>query len=314
MISAAEMPLMAVFAAVVRRGSFSGAAREVGLSKSVISERVKLLEERCSARLLERTTRRLRLTDAGQLVLAAMARLEDTVGELSRTLDLNRAEPSGVLRVATTADLGPLLVGPVAARFVTRYPKVRVEVLSNDLMRDMLEARIDIAVRIGNPNDSSLVIRRLARLPEPIVAAPSLVQTLGPIHRPRDLASAPWVRHSLAQGAGALRFTGPGGRHDEVVPTVRALADSGATLLALLLHGAGVGVLPLHLLREPLASGRLVQLCPGWVWKTVTLHAMFPSRQHQRPVVQEFVAALQEQFAEDEARWGLFPRSRTSTR
>ena len=302
MLTAADGPLLSVFAAVVRRASFSGAADELKLSKSVVSERIKLLEDRCGARLLERTTRQVRLTATGAEVLATATRVEEAFGQLARSLDLGRREPAGLLRISTTSDLGPVLAGPVVARFVTAYPKVRVEILAEDTQRDMLAARVDLAIRLGAPKASSLVIRRLAVLPEPIVAAPGLADSLGPVARPRDLAAAPWVRHSLVS-ASTMRFLGPGGAKQELVPIVRAEADAGATVLSLLLHGAGVGVLPEHALREHLHEGRLVRLCPAWIWKSVTLYALTPSKASQRPAQAAFLAMLKEQVARDARRW-----------
>ncbi|MCX5742607.1 MAG: LysR substrate-binding domain-containing protein [Proteobacteria bacterium] len=307
MISAADAPLLAVFAAVVQRGSFSAAALQLKLSKSVVSERVKLLEERCGARLLERTTRRLMLTALGEEVLATTARVEDEFGLLAQRLDAARREPSGVLRVSTTNDLGPLLVGPVVARFVAAYPRVRVEIISDDAQRDLLGDKVDVAVRLGAPKASSFVVRKLCELTEPIVAAPTLADALGRVVRPRELAAAPWVRHSLVAAA-TMRFHGPGGEIEEIAPTVRAEANTGATVLGLLLHGAGVGVLPEHALREHLHEGRLVCLCPGWIWKRVTLYAVMPSRASQRPALSAFLAMLREQIARDRMRWSDLAR------
>ncbi len=306
MLTAADGPLLTVFAAVVRLASFSGAASELKLSKSAVSERVKQLEDRCGARLLERTTRRLRLTDLGAEVLATATRVEDALGQLSRSLELGRSEPSGLLRVSTTNDLGPLLVGPVVARFVGAYPKARVEVLSDDAQRDVLATRIDLAVRLGAPKASSLIVRRLAVLSEPIVAAPAVVDALGRVTRPRDLAAAPWVRHSLVATA-TMRFVGPGGARDEIVPVVRAEADAGATVLSLLLNGAGVGVLPEHALREHLHAGRLVRLCPGWIWKRVTLYALMPSRAAPGSALKAFLAMLLAEVERDSTRWTMPP-------
>ncbi len=302
MLAAADAPLLAIFAAVVQRGSFSAAAVQLGLSKSVVSQRVKQLEERCGARLLERTTRSLRLTELGEAVLASTVRVEDELGSLSRRLDDARREPSGVLRVSTTHDLGPLLVVPAVARFVATYPKVRVEIASDDALRDILHDKVDVAVRLGAPKDSSFVFRRLGELVEPIVAAPSLRDALGRVARPRELAAAPWVRHSLVSAA-TLRFHGPRGETEEITPVVRAEANSGATVLSLLLHGAGVGVLPEHALREHLHEGRLVRLCPGWIWKRVTLFAIMPSKGSQRPALAAFLTMLREQVARDRVRW-----------
>ncbi len=302
MVTAADGHLLLAFAAVVRCGSFSAAARELELSKSVISERVKLLEQRCGARLLERTTRRLRITEAGAEVLAAAERVADALGQLSHRLDARQREPAGLLRVSTTNDLGPLLVGPAVARLVSAHPRLRVELLAEDASHDLLEAKIDVAVRLGAPKSSSFVARKLATLEEPIVAAPELADRLGPVSRPGELASAPWVRHSLVAGAN-MRFVGPGGAKQDIAPSFCVDTNSGSTLLSLLVHGAGVGVLPEHALREPLHAGRLVRLCPGWIWKRVALYALMPSKSARNPALAAFLVVLREQLGRDEQRW-----------
>lgn len=302
MLSVSEGPLLIAFATVVRVGSFSAAAKQLKLSKSVLSDRVQKLEALCGTRLLERTTRRMRLTDAGQEVLAAATRIEDALGQLASSLDARRVEPSGVLRVSTTVDLGALLVGPAVARFVAQHPKVRVEIVSSDAPLDMLAERIDVAVRLGSPKASSFVVRKLAVFCEPIVAAPDLADTLGRVSRPRHVAAAPWVRHSLVAGR-SLRFCGPGSAREEISPRIVAEANSGATLLSLLLSGVGVGVLPEHALREHLQSGRLVRLCPGWIWRKVALYALMPSGSSGSLAVKAFVATLRAQAQHDALRW-----------
>lgn len=302
MITASDAPLLAVFAAVVRHGSFSGAAQSLRLSKSVVSQRVKQLEERCGARLLERTTRRLRLTDTGTGVLSAAHQLEDALDQLTGRLAQGQREPTGTLRVATTNDLGPLLVAPVVARFVQAHPQVRVEIIAEDAQRDVIDARIDIAVRMGAPKDSSYTVRRLAVLGEPIVAAPALAGRWGRAERPADLSDAPWLRHALLATA-TLRFTGPDGQTSSVSPQFRVEANAGSTLLALLLHGAAIGVLPEHALREHIRAGRLIHLCPGWLWKKVSLYALLPSRAQGRPATQIFLSMLRSQIARERGRW-----------
>jgi len=129
-----------------------------------------------------------------------------------------------------------------------------------------------------------------------------MFEALGRVTRPRELATARWVRHSLVSTA-TMRFLGPGGAIEEIVPVVCAEANSGATVLSLLLNGAGVGVLPEHALREHLHEGRLIRLCPAWIWKRVTLYALMPSKASQRPALAAFLAMLRDQVANDRTRW-----------
>jgi DNA-binding transcriptional LysR family regulator len=295
MIKHRDLPLLAVFAAVVRKGSFTGAARELGLPKSVVSENVKALEARCEARLLERSTRHLRLTEAGSLVLASARSVEDAVRDLSANLEQERSAPSGTLRVATTHDLAPLLVAPVAATLVARHSALRVEIVADDAPHDLIEGKFDLAVRLGSPRDSTYVLKRLATIAEPIVAAPALADEFSHATRPRDLHGAPWVRHALVSGE-VMTFLGPRNQREEITVSIRSQANTAYCVRALLLSGAGLGVLPEYLLADDLERGALVRLCPAWVWKRVTLYALIPSQKHLRKSVALFLTALQERL------------------
>ncbi len=295
MLKARDLPLLSVFAAVARQGSFTAAARELGLPKSVVSENVKALEQRCGARLLERSTRRLALTEAGVRVLASARRIEEAMQELSASLEEDRG-PSGTLRVACTHDLAAGLVAAVAAELVVEHPALRIELVADDVAHDLIEGRCDVAVRLGSPRDSSYVIKRLATIDEPIVAAPALAERYRDAARPRELQGAPWVRHALISGE-TMTFVGPRGQKDEVDVSIRAQANTGHAVLALLVGGAGLGVLPRHMVAEDLGRGTLVRVCPVWVWKRVELYALVPSREHPRSSVKVFVAALQARAA-----------------
>ena len=296
MISTVDGPLLMAFAAVVRHGSFTGASAELKLSKSVVSDRVRQLEAQCGVRLLERTTRRLRLTPTGQDVFDTVRQVTDALSNLGRRLAEAQREPAGSLRVATTVDLAPQLVAPVVARMVRAWPKLRVEIVADDAPHDILAQNIDVAVRLGAPSSSTFVARKLATFDEPIVASPALAETLGSLCRPGDLADAPWVRHALLS-PGPMRFIGPDGAADELTPQVRAEANTGEAVLALMLAGAGVGVFPMYGLRAHLEAGRLVDLCPGWIWKSVSLYALMPSRPTSNPAVDALLHMLRDAVA-----------------
>lgn len=277
MIERHDLPRFLVLAHVVRLGTITAAARELGLSKSVVSEQLTALEARCGLRLLERTTRRLRPTQAGERVLAATAQLQAAMSDLAATVEAERHAPVGTLRVATTLDLGARLVAPVVARLMAEHPGLTVDVHMDDRRTELVAGGFDVAVRLGSPELSERVAIRLAEVREPIVAAPVLVAKLPAIARPRDLAGAPWVRHAALPNADVLTFHGPGAASERAAVTTRARANSGEGVRALLLAGAGVGALPEYLVADELRRGALVTLCPGWIWKQVSLFAEIPS-------------------------------------
>jgi DNA-binding transcriptional LysR family regulator len=152
-------------------------------------------------------------------------------------------------------------------------------------------------VRLGAPRDSGNIIKRLAVIPEPIVAAPSVAEAFAHVTRPRELGGAPWARHSLVSWGETMSFLGPRGEKDTVAPSLRAQTNTGEGLRALLLAGVGLGVLPEYLIADDLARGALVKVCPGWVWKHVSLYAEMPSAKRRPRRVQLFLAALKEAFS-----------------
>ncbi|MBI5513577.1 MAG: LysR family transcriptional regulator [Deltaproteobacteria bacterium] len=278
-----DLPRWLIFAAVARRGSFTAAARELGLSKSAVSEHVSGLEASVGARLLERTTRKVSPTQVGLLALEGCAVVESGLRDLAAALEEHRESPSGTLRVATTHDLGARFVLPAAAAVAARHPGVRVDVSCDDAVADLVGGGFDLAVRLGRPAESGFVLRRLAEVDEPLVGSPELAERYPDARRPRDLTGAPFVRHALVHRGRSWAFQARGER-DAVVPEVRAQANTGEGVRALLLAGLGFGCLPEYLLAEDLGRGALLRVCPGWTLKRVTLYALLPSAKAPRRV------------------------------
>ena len=287
-----DLPLLSVFGSVARQGSITGAARELGLSKSVVSEQLRALEDKCDARLLERSTRSLRLTQIGEQLLAVSASLADAARQVDAILDEHRDGLAGTLRIATTHDLGQRVVAPAMSVVAKDHPELCIDMCTDDAPHDLIGERFDAAVRLGAPKDSQLVLRKLCTFEEPIVAAPALAARYEKANRPADLAGAPWVRHALVQTISSWTFRGPRGGKDEIEVDVRAQANTGDGVRALLVAGLGCGVLPAYQLSDDIERGALVVLCPGWSWKTVTLYALLPSRKRPKRV-ELFLSAVQ---------------------
>ncbi len=302
MLTLSDGPLITTFVAVARSGSFSLAASALRISKSVVSARIRTLERRAAVPLFERTTRMVRLTDAGQALLDASVQVDDVLHQVSEGLELSAKAPVGRLRIATTHDLAATLVSLAVARFVARYPHVTAEIIADDRAHDPVEAGVDLAVRLGVVRDAAYSLHRLGASDELVVAAPSLAGRLSAATSPRDLADAPWVRHALVVKS-RLRFTTADGGSEVITPTVRAEADTGLAVLGLLLAGAGVGVLPAYMVREHLITGRLIRLVPPWVWRRVWLYVLAQPRPQLRTIHRDFIATMREQVALDVARW-----------
>jgi DNA-binding transcriptional LysR family regulator len=286
-----DLPLLAVFAVVVRRGSFTEAARELGVSKSLVSDHVRTLEERHGVRLLERTSRKLALTQVGERVYAvAFGVLRATV-DFGEIVEEYRHGPTGTLRVTASHDFVDRFVAPVAAALVNRYPTLSIDVIADDTRRDLISEQIDVAVRVGPSQDSNYVTQRLWTDPEIVVATPELLARFPDAVRPRDLLGAPWVVHARFAGRTTWRYTGSGGETDSVEFTARATGNSARAVRSLIVRGAGFGVLPRYTLVEDLAARRLVRVCPDWVRRYVDVCAVLPTRR-QPPRVTMFLEML----------------------
>jgi len=279
-LSSRDWPLLPVFVAVANLRSFTAAARELGLAKSVVSQHVRTLEERCGVRLLERTTRSLHLTQVGALVLDASKDVLASVRSLEEVVEGHREAVTGTLRV--TLPLDPSLsamIAPIAAALTRQHPGIKVDLLFDDAVRDLVQEGFDLALRLGPVIESRYILRRLAAEPEIAVASPCVIDEHGDIATPRDLDGAPWVVHSGLPVRSSWTFRSPQGDKAQVSVRVTASANTVVALRDLIVAGAGFGLLPLHVVRDDLAASRLCHVCPGWITKKLSLHTLLPTRQ-----------------------------------
>jgi DNA-binding transcriptional LysR family regulator len=289
-IEARDLPLLPVFAAVVRHGSFTAAARELGLAKSVVSQHLRTLEERCGVRLIERTTRHLRVTQVGEQVLEAATSVIDAVHTIEQVLDAHTGSPTGTLRVTAPHDLGASIVTPIAARLASEYPALRLDLVFDDAQRDLVAERFDLALRLGPLRDSGWVVRRLGVEPEVIVGSPALPMAVLAAARPLALCDAPWLAHALLELRKVWTFRNDDGASEEISVTPRAVVNAADAIRSLVLAGAGLAVLPLHMVAADIAAGRLKRVCSGWFRRKISLQALLPTR-HIPPRARLFLAA-----------------------
>jgi DNA-binding transcriptional LysR family regulator len=292
MIQPRDLPLLPVFVAVANAGSFTAAARQLRLAKSVVSAHIRTLEERVGVRLIERSTRRLHLTQIGQLALDAANEVLASVRVLEQVVEGHKAAPAGTLRVTLPYDPGlSALIAPIAAALTTKHPSLKVDLLFDDRVRDLVAEGLDVALRLGTVAESSYVVRRLGSEPEIIVASDAVLAEYGELLEPQRLRNAPWVAHTGLHLRSTLSFRTERGDKQQVSVEVRAMTNTGLAVRSLLLAGAGFGVLPLHMVREDLDSGRLQRVCPEWFQRRLTLHALLPTRQ-TAPRVRAFLTGL----------------------
>jgi DNA-binding transcriptional LysR family regulator len=282
-----------VFAKVVQAGSFTAAAAVLRMPKSTVSRKVSELEARVGAQLLQRTTRKLRLTEVGRAYFERCARVVAEAEQAEQVVTGMQATPHGLLRV--TAPLNFPLLGPLAAGFLAHYPEVQLELVCTDRRVDLVAEGFDVAVRAGALTDSTLIARRLGSIERVVVVSPAYVEAHGAPRKPADLE-----RHDCLVFSGgresnlwALRS---GNKAVTVQVRARMVVNDFDMLHAAALMGAGVAMLGEHTCAADLAAGRLQRMLPGWNSPGTPLHALYPGSRHVPPKVSAFVDFLRERW------------------
>jgi DNA-binding transcriptional LysR family regulator len=281
-----ELDAIAVFVKVVEAGSFAEAARLLKLPRTTVSAKIAALEKRLSVRLIERTTRKLRVTDAGLEYFhhCASALREMALGESA--LIARQAQPSGVLKLTAPVDLGRLVLPRITHAYLQRYPDIRVEMTLTNRVLDLVQEGIDLALRPGRQRDSSLVARRFFVDDLRLWAAPGYLDGAGRPERPQDLYRHRLVGHSvlrratLSDGQACLPVTVDG----------RVRLDDFDTLKAMLILGAGIGWLPDCLAADAAGTGELEPVLPGWKAEAASeVYFVYPGRLYAPRKVQAFI-------------------------
>ncbi|TAN71566.1 MAG: LysR family transcriptional regulator [Magnetospirillum sp.] len=283
------------FVRVAETGSFSEAARRLGLSKSMLSRQVSGLEAELGVRLLHRTTRSLSPTEAGRAYLERCQRILADLDEANLLVSQLQAMPRGRLRVSAPLSFG---VGHLAAAlpgFLERYPEIELEMNMTDRHVDLVEEGWDVAVRIGRLADSSLIVRRLAPVRRLAAAAPSYLERRGTPMVPPDLEHHDCLTHG-GRVAAEWRFVSPEGQAMQVAVRGRFDADNGDVLRAMAVAGLGIVLLPSFFLGDDIRAGRLVPLLESYIPLDVSLNAVYPHGRHLSPKVRAFVDHLATSF------------------
>lgn len=289
---------MVVFARVVERRSFTGAAADLGVSKSAVSKQVSRLEDRLGARLLHRTTRKLSLTEAGSAFFERCGRIleeaqaaEEEVGELA-------AVPRGRLRVAAPMTFGVLHLATVMPDFLTGNPEISVDIDLDDRQVDLVRDGYDLAIRIGNLADSALVARVIAPSRHVICASPDYLARHGAPEKPSDLGRHNCFCYTYSSRVDEWQLRGPSG--PEVVSVSGNLrSNNGDLLLQATLAGAGILTSPTFIVGGDIAAGRLVEVLPGYMLEDYGIYAVYAHRRHLLPKVRAFIDYLIERFGPD---------------
>jgi len=266
---------LAVFAKVVELRSFAAAAEELAMSKATVSKAVTRLEARLGARLFNRTSRRLALTDAGQSLVERATRVLAEAQAAEEEASSQSSAPRGLVRMAVPMSLGITSLAPVLPGFFEAYPEVSVDLHLSDATIDLVGMGFDLALRVAALPDSSLVARRLRAVKRHVVASPSYWERQGRPSHPAGLAEHRGLTYGHQSAPETWRFQ-KGGEEASVRPRSVIRANNGDVLVPSLVAGVGVAVLPDFIVGAALADGRLEEILTDWVATPIALHLVMP--------------------------------------
>lgn len=295
-----RLTAMEVFVRVVERGSFIAAAEELRLSRAMVSKHVQDLEERLGVRLLNRTTRRIALTEAGRAYFERCAQILADVEEAEDAAGALQSEPRGTLRLNAPMSFGIIHLAPAIADFSAAHPGVAVDVALNDRVVDLIEEGYDLAVRIGRLADSSLIARRLAPCRLVACASPDYLRAHGEPGHPEDLTRHNCLGYSYWVSRDEWRFEGPDGPISVCI-SGNLRANNGDALRVAALHGQGIVLQPTFLVGDDLVSGRLVPLLRQFQLPELGIFAVYPPGRHLAAKVRSFVTFLAARYGEHPA-------------
>ena len=285
---------MRCFARVAELGSFSAAARELGLGQPTASKAVAALEEQLGTPLLRRTTRSLRLTDEGASYYATCVRVLAELEEAESSLATRGREPRGTLRVSAAREFGQTLLAPLLLRYLDAFPGITVDLVLDDRRLDLTGEGIDVAIRLGALADSSLVARRLGAFARVAAAAPAYLERNGEPSSPQELAGHDCIVMSGLSEPGRWAWRDARGASVAVNVSGRLRANSHLVLRDAALAGLGVILAPRWLVEDDLAQGRLRPVLTGYETPAMEVHALYPGGRLVPLKVRSFVDFLRD--------------------
>lgn len=295
---------MQVFVEVARRGSFTAASQELDLSRAMVTRHIAELENWLGVRLLQRSTRSVTLTDAGASCLARCQQMLELAAQTREEVDLRDGQLRGQLRITTSMSFGMAQLAPAIADFMAQHPHIHIDLQLGDRAANLIEERIDLAIRITNEPEPGLVARRLGDCHSVIVAAPAYLARHGTPQQPAELSRHLCLSYSqFGRSEWQLR------RGDSEVTVrmhSRLSANEAMVLLQACRHGAGLALQPCYLVQPLLDSGELLAVLPEWRPVSMGIHALYPSRRQLPQAMRVLLDFLQQRFAST-APWDQSP-------
>lgn len=294
---------IAVFVQVVKANSFTAAARDLDISRSVTSKYVSRLEQRLGIRLLNRTTRRLRLTEAGvrfyEQSRSALGQLEDAEGEIQAM----QSAPKGKLRISAPSSFGVIHLAPLIPELQENYPDLSIELSLDDKLVDIVETGTDVAIRIADLPDSTLIAKRIANCRYVVCASPNYLEEHGGPNTPDDLAEHNCLLFKFWGSPAQWQFLDKNDQFVDVTVRGNAVSNNSLAMREMLLQGGGITMAPTFLVGEDIEKGHLKAVLSDHRFKPLSIYAVYPHRQFLAAKVRAFLEFLSERINPEVPYW-----------
>ena len=289
---------MEAFATVVDQGGFTDAARKMGISKSAVSKHVSSLESRLGARLLNRTTRRVSPTEIGLAYYDRARRVLNDAGEADALVSSMQSAPSGLLRISVATDFGVNHMSPILGDFLVDYPDITVNMVLNNRYVELISEGFDLAIRIGEMEDSSLRARKLTETSKRLIASPKYFEQFGRPAKIDDLNEHKLLHYSNQSAGNVWKLTAPSGEKRQVRTQGWLTVNDGQSLLNACVSGLGIAYLPSFLYADALEQGLVVDAMPDLPQERQGIYAVYPPGRYTQPKVRTFIDFLVDAFKE----------------
>jgi len=292
-----RLSTLQVFVEVAERGSFSKAAEALELSNSAVSKQVAALEDRLGVRLLNRTTRRVSLTDVGQAYWERARGVLADLEEADAAAASLHEEARGVLKLSVPFSFSLRHLPPVIDEFMAQHPKLEIDLVLNDRFVDIIDEGFDLAIRIGQLADSSLKARRIAPVRRVLAASPEFLDRVGRPTTPDDVEGNWCIRYSIGGDGWELELEGaPGKTVSKIQATGPLRVNNGDMIREAMLAGQGIASLPTFIIGDDLKSGALERVLPDWCASTIAMYAVYPPGKALSAKVRLLIDLLAERF------------------
>lgn len=288
---------MEAFATVVDQGGFTDAAKKMGISKSAVSKHVSSLEARLGARLLNRTTRRVSPTEIGLAYYDRARRVLNDAGEADALVTSMQSAPSGLLRISVATDFGVNHLSPILGDFLQKFPEITVNMVLNNRYVELISEGFDMAIRVGELEDSTLRARKLTDTTKRMIGSPEYFEKFGRPQKIDDLNEHKLLHYSNQSSGNVWKITAPSGEKRQVRTAGWLTVNDGQSLLNAAVSGLGIAYLPSFLYQDAMKEGLVQEAIPDLPVENLGIYAVYPPGRFTQPKVRAFIDFLVDSFA-----------------